>query len=422
MIVKKESVKEFFQGKKYYAPMYQGEFYWSNEQNWKVFFEDLQEATKGEKHYFFGNILLGKLDNTSKIDIIDGYQRLTTIVIFVRAMLNVLEKRAKKERLDKEIENENFLESVKKVYLIDDYKAKLEALRYDKSFFEHFIIQNKNTSRTHRTHFKEAKEFFEKSLKKLDTKEILGIFKTLQNAEILNIYFENKREAVMMFELQHNRGQETILPDIEALESYFVYQLSIYCSAGEFENKLHTITHIFKDIYAHIISNLSADNYDFYYETYGRHILSYYNRSLFGFDYYDYDDNCNYKKYFKDVAIENKIAWIEQYVKGLKEAFIHLADFNIRKRILSNLYIKQAVYPFIIKAYRLFGKDKEKIERVFHILDIFVSTHFISRRIDSRLNEILINFTKVEDLKNGLESLFLKAIKDLNEWHWWKKL
>ena len=147
MTPQKENIKEFFQGEKQYSiPVYQRAYSWE-EQNWRAFFEDLQEATKGENHYFFGNVLLEKSkEDTSKIDIIDGQQRITTIVIFVRAMLNVLEKRAKKERLDKEIENENFLESVKKVYLICDYKAKLEAVEYDKSFFGNLIIKNGTTS------------------------------------------------------------------------------------------------------------------------------------------------------------------------------------------------------------------------------------------------------------------------------------
>ncbi len=93
MKTKNMSVEEFFTGKKQYAiPVYQRAYSWEEKQ-WSAFFEDLQEATKGENHYFFGNVLLEKIKNREVIDIIDGRQRISTIVIFVRSVLDVLEKR-----------------------------------------------------------------------------------------------------------------------------------------------------------------------------------------------------------------------------------------------------------------------------------------------------------------------------------------
>lgn len=74
------------------------------------------------------------------------------------------------------------------------------------------------------------------------------------------------------------------------------------------------------------------------------------------------------------------------------------------------------VYPFILKAYHLFREDKKQLESIFHALEIIAfRDKLVKTRADfaSRLNEVLKNFTKVEDLENGL-----KAICTEEKWYW----
>lgn len=109
MTPNKQHIKEFFEGEKQYTiPVYQRAYSWEESQ-WATFLEDLNEATKGGNHYFFGNVLLEKLENSPTNDIIDGQQRISTIIIFVRALVNVLETRKKQEKFDKENENDEFI-------------------------------------------------------------------------------------------------------------------------------------------------------------------------------------------------------------------------------------------------------------------------------------------------------------------------
>ena len=103
------NIKSFFEGSKQYAiPVYQRAYSWGEKQ-WNEFLEDLKEATKGENHYFFGNVLLEKPNNEVS-DIIDGQQRITTIIIFVRVLVNALETRAKTETLRNDMTNEDFIQ------------------------------------------------------------------------------------------------------------------------------------------------------------------------------------------------------------------------------------------------------------------------------------------------------------------------
>lgn len=196
------NIKSFFEGSKQYTiPIYQRAYSWKEKQ-WNEFLEDLKEATKGENHYFFGNVLLEKkLNNeTSDIDIIDGQQRITTIIIFVRALCNELKNRAKTETLKTDMTNENFIQYMQEDYLINRAKPKLKAVKYDEDYFRDLIIkgdENKHKPQTpSQERIKEAKEFFEKKLKnstKFPTKKLLAIFEAMEKAELIRIELKEKK-------------------------------------------------------------------------------------------------------------------------------------------------------------------------------------------------------------------------------------
>lgn len=404
------SIKEFFQcDKQYTIPVYQRAYSWEEAQ-WSVFLEDLKEATNGDNHYFFGNVLLEKLSNDKPNDIIDGQQRITTIIIFARALHNTL--KAKKEQLsdEEDVSNEEFIKRIEEDYLIYRGKAKLQAVEYDRDYFKDFIIKGeaKHEPQTpSQTRIKEAKEFFEKALKKLDTKEILAIFKAMQKAEILSIPFTSKKDSVLMFELQNNRGKE--LTNMEKLKSYLAYQIYTYCDK-EAENKLNEITKIFEEIYR-LVNDIQTNE---------DAVLRYFNISKFGFDYRENNDKLNYKKALKDIeSKEKKIEWIDKYVRELKNAFVDFKEFekceSVYREYLQYLQVSE-VYPFIIKAYRFFGNDKNTLEQVFKALEIIAFRDRLTKRgasLTSRLDKVLKAFESIDTLVSGL-----KEVCSANEWYW----
>jgi len=78
--------------KSYEIPVYQRAYSWEK-QNWETFLDDLLEQIEGHHNYFFGNLLLEVIKKNRKYEIIDGQQRITTLTIFMRALLNVLKDR-----------------------------------------------------------------------------------------------------------------------------------------------------------------------------------------------------------------------------------------------------------------------------------------------------------------------------------------
>ena len=88
MDYKPSTIGELFDSKiSFIIPVYQRAYSW-DKANWSVFFEDIVEQLHRSNGYSYGNILLETID-VSKYEVIDGQQRLTTLIIFMRSLINV---------------------------------------------------------------------------------------------------------------------------------------------------------------------------------------------------------------------------------------------------------------------------------------------------------------------------------------------
>ncbi len=93
----KSTMYGFFDGSKksFVIPVYQRAYSWK-EKEWQIFLDDLKEQIQGNSNYFFGNILLETIEQDRLFEVIDGQQRLTTLTIFIRSVINVLKERIEK--------------------------------------------------------------------------------------------------------------------------------------------------------------------------------------------------------------------------------------------------------------------------------------------------------------------------------------
>ncbi|MCH5322574.1 MAG: DUF262 domain-containing protein [Helicobacter sp.] len=435
MIPQKENIKTLFERAKPLVPMYERAYQRAWSEAYDRFVTDLCKAAKGSKNpYFLGIIVLYKPSKNAKTTIVYGLQRLTTLVIFVRALLNILQKRAKKERLHSRVENEDFLESIKEAYLISNHQAKLEMAERDKDFFERAIIYNeKPDSKTDsQSDIEDVKESLEVRLNKLGTKELLELVEALQKIELTSVYVEDRTEALVIFEMLHFRGSKLIESDeacMDRFKSYIAYTLYTHCPKEDFERKLDELTNIFKEFRIPTGDRYREAKY---------HLSEWF--MLFHFDMTKSFDIKNglrthdfYFSYFIDKQPnENKIEWIELYLKELKEAFSTIEIF-LHKEKTPSVYAdyllgldREEIYPFILKAYRLFGTDSKQLERVFSLLEIFTLRYEIYRDSsyergdkwsikwdeNKTLSNLLKKFTTAQDLEKGLKSIIKRHLND----------
>lgn len=128
--------------KSYEIPVYQRAYSW-DKKNWTIFLEDLFEQLEGDNNYFYGNILLETIKKNRDYEIIDGQQRITTLTIFMRSLINILENRKTEELL-----NEFDFEEKIKIYLKNNGNIKLRPVEYDKACYDSLIVDNNKVFET----------------------------------------------------------------------------------------------------------------------------------------------------------------------------------------------------------------------------------------------------------------------------------
>lgn len=167
-------------------PVYQRAYSWQ-EDNWNVFLQDLMEQVNRENEYSYGNLLLETIKKDSEYDVIDGQQRLTTLVIFMRALYNVLKsKNAKEEDLG---EIEGFFKKKK--------KKRLRPVDNDRACFDAIIIEDEPytvTSSSQECIFN-AKGYFLKELSRLDVDTLIKIRDVILDSKVNRLELQGKKEA-----------------------------------------------------------------------------------------------------------------------------------------------------------------------------------------------------------------------------------
>jgi len=400
----KSCVLKFFEGSKvsYEIPVYQRAYSW-DEKNWQEFLADLMEQIEGDNNYFFGNILVEVIKKNKLYEIIDGQQRVTTLTIFIRSLLNVLLSRPDLVKLDKDFD----LEEKEKIFLKSGGSIKLRPVEYDRICFDTLIIDNIDKFECYtpsQEKMKAAKVYFTTKLSLLSTQTIITLLEKVEDTDLTIIELEGKKDAALMFELENNRGKD--LTNMEKVKSYFMYQMYVNSPSDEVEMNIVSVSETFKRIYQ-VINTISKVNED--------SILIYHNNAYIkGFSYRTLED---LKEVFKKSV--NKVEWINDYVRELLNSFTNINKFlnsdNKYVQDLMKLGIPAYIYPFIIRGYK-YQKYDESLAPFFRILEVitFRSKLINSRaNIQERLNDILLSY-------EGNVELFREKVRvKLNEsWYW----
>lgn len=385
--------------KHFIIPVYQRAYSWDKEQ-WNIFLSDLKEQIVGNNNYFYGNILLETIKKDVEYEIIDGQQRLTTLIIFIRALLNTLKQR---QNLNMGLD----FEAKEKIYLKNGGNIKLRTVHYDRACFESIIIDdnsNFETATPSQIRIKEAKSYFVSELNKLKTDELIKILDKLESTELTCIELNGKKDSALMFELQNNRGKD--LTNMEKIKSYFMYQMHIHSSEEETESNIQYIAKVFESIYL-IINDLKINEDS---------VLIYHcNAFIKGYSYRTIDD---IKGTFKLANKDEKVKWIKDFVNEL-----HTSFSNFKKMENSNLpYLEDLrklkipafVYPFIIKGYKYFNDNESYLNTLYNILEVVVFRYrLINSRaeIESRINDILLSYNgDLHKLKNDFKDKFNETL------------
>ena len=226
--VKPEITQPVFAGKFFEVPKYQRSYAWEKE-NVRELFEDIQEALQIKANHYIGTVVLAKTDQPQIFNIVDGQQRLTTLVMFISVILSKI--------LDQE--EQNF---IRQSYVKQKKKFKLSPLLRDQDFFYQILDGNltlKPQSKSQR-YMQEAYEEMLSIVKNHIPKPSVFL-ESIENLSILEFIEDSESDAIRIFQTVNDRGRELSKMDkIKSLLFYFSnkylfgkYDISINDKFGE---------------------------------------------------------------------------------------------------------------------------------------------------------------------------------------------
>lgn len=411
----KTTIEKIFQGNKINVPKYQRAYSWESPKKdfnratqTDVFLQDLEDYSKSntDASYYFGHFLFEHTTG-NKFNVIDGQQRLTTIVIFLSALFKELKKR-------RELQDEEFIveENILKRRTIVHFST----VDYDDVFFKDYVInQSRESSDNLETEsskrIAKAFNYFQAELNKKSDQELVQLLKATKDATSTTHEVEDEAEAIQMFIFQNNRGKKPT--NLEIIKARFMYHAHL--NGGEAADDLiNEIKQRFEGIYRAISSieyKMSEDE-----------VLAYSLRVYFN----SLHETGSLEKIDKELSKDKSLEFVGNFTQELDFNFRSLSKFYGSDEkdfyevhslvVLGGLGLAM---PFILKAYKL-GIEKDQFLKLCKALEsIILRNRLIGTRADlaARLNGVFQNFnSQNQSVDPILEKI--EYIKNPTDW-WW---
>lgn len=408
------TIRKMMAGNKIVVPTYQRAYSWDtpvekskrNSQT-DVFLSDLEEHSRSNANspYYFGHFLFEERGH--EFNVIDGQQRLTTIVVFLSALFT----RLKNIRILTEEEEVCYEEILRRRNTIW-----FSTVDYDNQLFIDYVIDQTKTDNNgldteSSRRIVRAYDFFRKQLSDKGEDYLARMLSIISNATCTTHQVKDKSEAIQMFIFQNNRGKRP--SNLEIVKAQFMYHVHLYGNDDK-DALVEEIKNRFEKIYKSISSiEYRIDEDDVLLYTLRVHFNSLWETNSL--------DRIN-----KMLADEKRIEFIKSFTRSLSTSFEHLSQFfgkhereNFGVHTLITLGGIAVALPFVIKAYR-YALNLDEISILCSSLESLVLRHrLIGTRADitSRINDVFEKFTE----SNRDTSPIIARIdwmKVTTEW-WW---
>jgi hypothetical protein len=410
------SINEMLAGTRIFVPSYQRAYSWetpvdksTTKTQTDVFLSDLEEYNKSsvKTPYYFGHFLFEE-KSKNVYGVIDGQQRLTTIVIFLSALFARL-KVIRKLTEDEEVLYENMIKR-KSNYIFS-------TVDYDDQLFKDYVVEqikkDKNGLETESSkRIVKAFDLFSKTFSHKDEIYLTKMLKTVSEASCTTHPVKNESEAIQMFIFQNNRGKKP--SNLEIIKAQFMFNVHLY-GGDEKDSLIDEIKKRFEKIYKSISSiEYKIDEDDVLTYTLRVHFNSLWESNAI-------------EKINKLLTDNNPIPFIKSFTNSLAVSFEHLTTFlgkderdSIEIHSLITLGGFSIAIPFIIKAYS-YDLPTTDISKICISMESLILRHrLIGTRADltSRLNNVYQDFTQ---LKPEIQPIIdrVEWMKNVPSENWW---
>lgn len=367
-------IDNIFNGKTFFSiPDYQRSYAWEEKQL-RDFFEDYMNNYNSQE-YYYGTILLQmtKKDKKEFCDIVDGQQRFTTLIIFMKCLISRLSSMEYDETT-----------MLYKHFIKNGDLCILKLQADDNDFFSTVILDDKKASETKTPAQKRllyAKAFFEDKIKCCSDEQIEELLDRVCSTNVLIYLIQDSIEAAMIFETTNDRGKS--LTNLEKTKSFLMYKASL--CLDEPEQILGKIQSRFSEVYRDFESMISLN-------------IGVDENSVLQYNYIAYEkwktdssikEYTRYMEYFKNTVEElarNSNAAEED--KPLLSDYIENYTYNVQQSFSAYKSMYEGRYPefmdiialdrtasfmpLLIKCYRYDEtNDKSKFRIICRLCEIF---------------------------------------------------
>lgn len=396
-------IQELFNGDRIFSiPKYQRTYAWDKE-NCETFFYDLKNQ-RTDKEYFLGTLLFHQKKNRKDyeiLDIVDGQQRLTTIIIFMKVIIHKL-----LEMESNIVSNKTFLK-----YIYDGENYKLELDNENSTFLHESILSRENKiikpETPSQSRLIDAMVYFESKLDNLELEKIETLYKVLVKSKVILYIVNQISEATKIFELLNDRGKR--LTKLEGIKSYMMYKIGCLKLKDDGEQSINRIQENISKIYR-LIEKYELEETD---------VLRYHTIAF---------ENCKISDYnTPEYFIKNKINLMFES---------HQDDSEIKDEILN--YIERLQESFIIfkeiKENSMNSKKLDDLEMIGRVAPFYPLMMYIYKNSNNKFNEFLSSLTKFTfratliGLRNDNENFYsyirngdqiVDKFEEIIENNWW---
>lgn len=197
--------------KKFCVPVYQRKYSW-NLSNCKRFYDDLTNIVeKNLKRYYFGSIVFFD-KNTGEYNsysIVDGQQRITTVLLFLKAIYNVIKFENKQNKNEDGSETISLVEISNEFFYVNPYKPehlldiKLKSIDEDNQIFNALFKKNEINKKSL---IGQNYLYFYNELKNKSIKEIKSYYDAFKKLCIVKVSLDIDDDPQFIFESLNSTG------------------------------------------------------------------------------------------------------------------------------------------------------------------------------------------------------------------------
>ncbi|WP_054876217.1 DUF262 domain-containing protein [Oxobacter pfennigii] len=357
------TLSKVFSERIFRIPDYQRGYAWT-EKEVMEFWSDLLRLSDNKNHYvgvltlepvqestysqWVDDLWLIRSKKFSPYYIVDGQQRLTTSILLIKAIINLMnQKNIDKLNYTSSVDiSKRFIAESKDENKSNSYLFGYEIANPSYSYLVDYVYSGKtvdklgNKETTYTLNLKNALAFFEKELKKLNQNQLEQVYTKITQHFLFNTYeISSDIDVFVTFETMNNRGKP--LSYLELLKNRLIYLSTLFTVSDDIKTRLRRdINDCWKDIY-HVLGQgktnyLPDDEFlDAHFHIYFCHELSeiskkyrrqpyFYQANMLLYDYL-LDEYFVTEKVFASTLKTNDII---DYIDSLKESIKTWFYFN----------------------------------------------------------------------------------------------